>query len=189
MNDKSLLLVMAIMLVCVSVMVGCAQLKGASAVKTKTTEIFYSYHSNSGIAISTSYYIYPDSLIWDYHEYRNDCHLRDVVIYNPQEFNQLIATLSQIKFSVKGTPDISSGGDGFSYAFFIEKDKYLYFDDTYQSSGDYDKLTTTIDQFISSHSTRAEKTFKRLSDSPHERGEFGEFMVLPQELEPYKEEK
>ena len=49
----------------------CGSLKPCP-ITTGTTKIVYSEHTNSGIAISTTYEITRDSLVWDYNEYRED---------------------------------------------------------------------------------------------------------------------
>lgn len=47
-----------------------------------TDKITYYYHTGSGMAKYTTIEIYPDSLVWEYIEARNDCSLKDVRIYD-----------------------------------------------------------------------------------------------------------
>jgi len=159
--------------------------KTDETVKKETVKISYCRYSNSGLAISTWVEIYKDSLIWDYSEHRNDCHLRDVVKYDSTEFKNLIDALSQFSFSVeRGIP--TCGGEGESYSFSTNSGRYLEIDDDCVIEGDFEKVSELIRQFIQSHPTDGEKEFKRLSRLPHERAAFGQFEVLPEELEIYR---
>ncbi len=154
-------------------------------IKAETSHIRYTEFSNSGLAITTKYDIYRDSLVWDYLEMRNDCHLRDVVKFNPKLFDELVANLSKLKFSAKDTHDASSGGDGYAYAFFAKEKDYFHFNSTYKTKGDIDKLMELIQGFIDEHPTDAELEFNRLSLIPHEKATLGEFRTLPQELQKF----
>ena len=155
-------------------------------IKANTTMISYGYHTNSGIAISINYKIYRDSLVWDYHEYRNDCHLRDVVTYDGEDYEQLISSLSQVSFSAKDMHDHSAGGSGYGYGFAIGDKTYLSFNNTFKLSGDFQSVRTLISQFIETHPTQAESIFKNQAAQPHEKATFGEFETLPEDLEPYR---
>lgn len=154
-------------------------------IKSETSHIRYTEFSNSGLAITTKYDIYRDSLVWDYLEMRNDCHLRDVVKFNPKLFDELVASLSKLKFSAKDTHDASSGGDGYAYAFFAKEKDYFHFNSSYKTKGDIDKLMELIQGFIDEHPTDAELEFNRLSLIPHEKATLGEFRTLPQELQKF----
>ncbi len=177
---------MAVFFLALGASYGCARLKRGNPVKANTNKIVYCDYSNSGLAIHTTVEIYRDSLVWDYEEMRNDCHLRDVVKYNPKDFDNLIATLSQIAFSAKDSNDYSSGGGGYSYSFSIGEKRYLSFNDTFKLSGDIDKLKIVISMFIKEHPTDAETLFRELAESPHEKAQLGEFVNLPKELEKYR---
>ena len=128
----------------------CGSLKSCP-ITTGTTKIVYSEHSNSGIAILMTYEIASDSLVWDYNEYREDLHLRDVVRYDAQDFETLVTALSTIRFSAKDAHDVSSGGDGWACSFDNGEGRYLQFNNTYKLSGDYEKVTDLIKQFVDAH--------------------------------------
>ena len=154
-------------------------------ISTGTTKIVYSEHENSGIAIMTSYEITEDSLVWDYRELRNDCHLKDVARYDRQDFEALVTELSTIRFSAKDTHDVSSGGSGWGCSFYNDKECYFHYNDRFKLSGSYDTVTNAILQFVSNHKPEALKLFDELKSQPHATTTFGEFDPLPAPLEPY----
>ena len=154
-------------------------------ITTGTTKIVYGEHANSGIAISTTYEITGDSLVWDYRELRNDCHLRDVARYDAQDFEALVTALSEIRFSAKDAHDYSSGGSGWGCSFDNEKGHYLQYNSTYALSGDYAKVTEMILQFAEAHKPEGLRLFDALKAEPHEKPTFGEFEELPEALKPY----
>lgn len=156
------------------------------SVKKETTRIVYYYHTNSGEARYTSVTIEPDSLTWNYNEARNDVKLKDMVRYDKKEYQELINNLSQITFLISGSADISVGGAGYSYYFYIGDDDYLSFDKTLITSGNCQKVVSMIKCFIANHQTRCEQLFWKYSAEPHRRGQFGEFETLPDELENYR---
>ena len=82
----------------------CGSLKPCP-ISSGTTKIVYSEHETSGLAISMTYEITQDSLVWDYREPRNDCHLKDVVRYDRQDFEALVTELSTIRFHAKDTQE------------------------------------------------------------------------------------
>ena len=141
----------------------CGSLKPCP-ITTGTTKIVYSEHTNSGIAISTTYEIARDSLVWDYREYRNDRHLRDVVRYDAQDFEALVTALSTIRFSAKDAHDVSSGGEGWGCSFDNGKGRYLQFNSTYKLSGDYEKVTDLIKQFVDAHQPEGLKLLDEQED-------------------------
>ena len=155
-------------------------------IDTKTSKITYNHHTNSGMAIYTTIQIFQDSLVWDYIEARNDCRLKDICKYDKEEFNKLIKELSKIKFSATDEPNSLCGGAGYSYSFETNSERYLYYDDSSSLSGDYRKVSDLIQQFIWAHKTKCEILFDEYSRMPHERGHFGEFKILPKELQKYK---
>lgn len=155
-------------------------------IKRQTTKISYHHHTNSGMAIYTTVKLYPDYLVWEYNEARNDCRLKDSCRYNKKDFEILVMKLSEIEFSATDLHDHRVGGAGYSYSFVVNGECYLYFDNLYQFSGNYQTVQDLIQQFIKSHPTPCELLFKKLSKEPHERGPFGEFSELPQELERYQ---
>ena len=155
-------------------------------IKKETTKISYNHHTNSGMAIYTTVELHPDYLVWDYNEARNKCHLRDTCRYSKEDFDKLVNELSKIQFSAKDNHDYSVGGEGYSYSFEVNAESYLYFDNSYQFSGDYHAVQDLIRRFIKSHPTQCEILFKKFSEMPHERGNFGEFKELPRVLQKYK---
>lgn len=159
---------------------------GSCPVKEGTTNITYHHHTNSGIAIYTTVNLYPDYLVWDYKEARNQCHLKDTCRYNREEFDKLVKELSRIEFSAIDKHDHRVGGPGYSYSFEVNDKCYLYFDNSYQFSGDYQAVQDLIRQFIKSHPTQCEILFKKLSKRPHKKGAYGEFEELPQKLQKYE---
>ena len=150
-----------------------------------TKAIYYAWHSNSGLAISTSVSIYPDSLIWYYEESRNSTAFQDVVKYNRNDFNALISTLSQYTitiYPVNQQPTL--GGSGFSYSFVNETKNYLSYDNFTSISGTND-VNNEIQKFIENHKTKCQKEFERLAKKPHEKADFGEFRTIPKSLRRY----
>ena len=82
-------------------------------IKKETTAIHYSIHTNSGIAVQTDYDITPDSITWLYRDRRNGFILRDVVKYDPKDYDALIDTLSQVAFKVRHVKSNTARGGGF----------------------------------------------------------------------------
>lgn len=150
-----------------------------------TDKITYYYHTGSGMATYKTIEIYPDSLVWEYIEARNDCSLKDVRTYDKVEFDNLINELSHIQFSAMDNSLIIYGNSGFSYSFEINSNKYFYFQDDYKFTGNYRKVFSIINHFINTHKTECEILFEKYSRMPHIRGEFGEFQTLPDELQKY----
>ena len=136
-------------------------IQGSCPIMEETTKITYRHHSNSAMCIYTTVEIYPEYLVWKYEEARNDCYLIDTCCYKKEDYDKLLKELSTIKFSAIHNKYRYIGGPGYRYSFEVDTVSYLYFDDSYQFSGDYDKATTLIQQFIKSHQTRCEILFKR----------------------------
>lgn len=155
-------------------------------IKRGTTKILYRHHSNSSMCIYKTVEIYPEYLVWKYKEARNDCYLIDTCRYKKEDYGKLLKELSTIKFSAKDNEPRRVGGPGYSYSFEIDSVSYLFFDDSYQLSGDYKKVQCLIQQFIESHPTRCEILFKKHSKLPHQKGWYGEFRNLPRSLQKYK---
>jgi len=143
----------------------CGSLKPCP-ITTGTTKIVYSEHSNSGIAIMTTYEITRDSLVWLYQEFRTDRCLRDVAKYDAQDFEALVTALSTIRFSAKDAHDVSSGGSGWGCSFDNEKGRYLQYNSTYKLSGDYEKVTDMIQQFVEAHKPEALAHFDEQDTEP-----------------------
>ena len=158
-------------------------------VKPNTTKIIFGMHTNSGIAIQSKHEISRDSIVWDYYEMRNGCHLRDVIENDGEDYDRLVSDLSQVKFRAKDMHDTSAGGDGYWYSFEAGAKPYFSFNSSYDISGDFEKLYFLIANYIKGHPTKAEELHFRLSLEPHDRAEFGEFETLPKELEPYRLKK
>jgi hypothetical protein len=162
------------------------ELSDSSPIKASTTKVTYKYHTNSGKARYSEYLIFKDSLVWDYYEVRNHCHLKDICKYDRSNFDKLIKELSEKKFS--GTCDLremSVGGAGFKYYFEKDSNCYLQYSDLYQLSGEYQEVDKLIKHFIETHKTQCEILFEKFSNEPHEHAHFGEFRSLPQELHKY----
>lgn len=161
---------------------------GQGPIKMNTVKITYGTHTNSGIAIHTSYTIHEESLTWDYSEFRNDLTLSDEIKYDKKDFQNLLKALSTVKFRVKPTEYPTCGGGGWSCTFSDNKKCYLSMDDESELTGDYEKVLHLIYDFISKHKPRGKKLFDDLSAKPHERGDFGEFRKLPAALKKYMQE-
>ena len=151
-----------------------------------TIKITYATYTDSGTAINKTYEITPTSIVWNYTEYRNNLALTDVLKYDNKEFEKLMKELSSIRFKVKENQYIEAGGEGWGFAFYKNEKCYLSYNVQDKVSGDYEKVTTQIQQFIDNHKTEGEKLFERLSQQPHERSMFGEFEELPIALQKYK---
>ena len=143
----------------------CGSLKPCP-ITTETTKIVYSEHSNSGIAILMTYEIARDSLVWECKNFRNNRHLRDVARYDAQDFETLVTALSTIRFSAKDAHDASSGGSGWGCSFDNEKGRYLQYNSSYELSGDYEKVTDMIQQFINAHQPEGMKSLEELENEP-----------------------
>ena len=167
---------------CIFAVLSC---NGSCPIKKGTTKINYSQYSNSGLAILTTVNMYPDHLVWGYNEMRNECSLKDSCQYDREEFDKLISELAEIKFSAKEIDNPSSGGSGYGYSFETEKGRYFYYNSQSKMSGNYEKASNLILQFIKAHKTQCEILFEKYARMPHERAMFGEFTELPEELMPY----
>ena len=178
------LLKVALSMLSLTGITSCGSLKPCP-ITTGTTKIVYSEFENSGIAISTKYEITQDSLVWDYTELRNNCHLMDVARYDHQDFEALVTALSEIRFSAKDTHDVSSGGSGWGCSFYNEKECYFHYNDKFNLSGSYETVTDIILQFVANHKPEGLRLFDQLKAEPHQDATFGEFEELPKALEPY----
>ena len=178
------ILKLAVSMLSLTGITSCGSLKPCP-ISTGTTKIVYSEHENSGIAISTTYEITEDSLVWDYRELRNDCHLKDVARYDRQDFEALVTALSEIRFSAKDTHDASAGGGGWGCSFYNDKECYFHYNDAFILSGAYEAVTDAILQFVASHKPEGLRLFDQLKAEPHESAMFGEFEHLPAPFEPY----
>ena len=156
-----------------------------NAIDMATTKIVYSEHSNSGLAIYTTYEICADSLVWEYDEARNNCHLRDVTRYDVKAFKQLLSDLSTISFSAKDANDHSVGGSGWGISFENSEGGYFSFNSQFKLTGDYQRVRELLLVFISNHKPEGYKIFKQYQSVPHDRSMYGEFEVLPEALLPY----
>ena len=154
-----------------------------------TTKIEYYNYSNSGIAIDVLYEIYPDSLVWYYTESRNDCALKDVCRYNREEYDYLLQALLPLKLSVKDKGLMGDGGGSMGCSFTNKEGRYLGFGTGTYCIGKHSVAISLIRSFIKKHKTNGEKLFEDLRMKPHERGEFGVFKELPDELRIYSRKK
>ena len=178
------LIQIALSIMSISTLASCANME-SNPIKMATTRIVLSEHTNSGLAIHTSYDLTSDSLVWEYDEGRNSCHLTDVSKGCNKDFNELLRKLATIKFSVKDSHDYSVGGSGWGIFFENEGDRYLYYNDKFILSGDYQKVSETLREYIQNHQPEGLKIFKQCQAEPHERPMYGEFEQLPKTLEKY----
>lgn len=154
-------------------------------IQTGTTKITFSEHSNSGLAISTTYEISEDSLVWSRMEPRYNWKLRDVLKCNKQDFNELVAEISTIRFSAKDAHDYSVGGDGWGLSFENQKGRYFHYNSSFKLSGDYESVTEKISEYVEKHKPEGLKLFDQLRAAPHKTGMYGDFEELPEALKPY----
>ena len=142
-------------------------------------------HTNSGIAVQTDYDITPDSITWLYRDRRNGFILRDVVKYDPKDYDALIDTLSQVAFKVRHVKSTASrGGGGYAYSFFDSKGKYLgYGVANYIASGDNEIAEEAISQFLYTHRTAGEQAVK---DAKEKGMLYINMEEFPETLVPYR---
>lgn len=154
-------------------------------IQTSTTKITFSEHSNSGLAISTTYEICEDSLVWSRMEPRYGWRLRDVLRYDKQDFQELLTALSAIRFSARDTHDHSVGGSGWGVSFENQKGCYFHYNSKFKLSGEYERVTEIINEYIEKHKPEGLKLFDQLRAEPHEKGMYGDFEELPEALKAY----
>ena len=154
-------------------------------IQMSTNKITYSEHSNSGLLISTTFEIYEDSLVWKRTEPRYGWKLRDVSPCDKQDFKDLLTELSTIKFSARDTHDYSSGGGGWGFSFENQKGSYFHYNDSYDLSGDYERVTEKINEYVEKHKPKGLQLFDQLREEPHEEGMYGDFEKLPEALKAY----
>lgn len=157
-------------------------------ISSATTKISYHQSTNSGVARYTSFVLYEDSLVWTYTEARNNCSLSDVCRYDKNEFLELVNKLSAIRFSVQTVKHHPIGGGGYSFSFEDRSGRYLLYGNFDKLTGDYRQVSSLIQSFIDTHRTKGESLFRELSAKPHTEAKFGEFLVLPKDLEKYRVE-
>lgn len=147
------LLKMVLSMLSLTGMASCVSMKPCP-ISTGTTKIVYAEHSNSGIATETKYEITADSLVCVFTDFRNDLHRRETNLVESKDFEALVTTLSQIKFSAKDLDDVSSGGEGWGCGFYNEKGRYLHFNNTFKLTGDYEQVIKLIQAFAEQHKKR-----------------------------------
>ena len=157
-------------------------------IKKETTAISYNHHTNSGIAVETSYDIKPDSLVWFYSDKRNGFSLRDVIRYDKKDFEALIDTLSRIPFRVFYSNAIPTvGGSGYDYYFLDNEKRYLHygnFDPV--ATGKYPAAEAAIEEFINTHKTKCQQTMESIIEKARQEGRTTRFETLPKELLKYE---
>ena len=146
-----------------------------------TSKITFSEHSNSGLLISTTFEIYEDSLVWKRTEPRYGWKLRDVSPCDKEDFKGLLTELSTIRFSARDTHDHSAGAGGWGFSFENQKGRYFHYNDKYNLSGDYERVT----EYVEKHKPKGLQLFDQLREEPHEKGMYGDFEVLPEALKAY----
>jgi len=154
-------------------------------IQMSTTKITFSEHSNSGLAISTTFEICEDSLVWSRMEPRYGWKLKDVLKCDKQDFKELLTALSTIQFSAKDTHDFSAGGSGWGISFENQKGSYFHYNNTFKLSGDHERVTQKINEYVEKHKPEGLILFDQLCAEPHERGIYGEFEELPEILKGY----
>lgn len=162
------------------------ELSDSFPIKVSTTKITCKFHTNSGMARYSVYQIFKDSLVWEYFEARNHCHLKDLTKYGRADYDTLLKKLSKLRFS--GTcnlKEISVGGAGYDHSFEENSNCYLHYNDSYRLSGEYQEVNNLITLFIEKHKTQCEILFEKYSSEPHEQALFGEFKNLPTKLRKY----
>ena len=165
-------------------LLSCGSLQSCP-ITTGTTKIVFSEYANSGVAISTTFHIVDNSLVWEYEERRNNCHLRDTSHYDTATYQELVASLAAIKFSARDPESPNSGGEGWGYAFYNQKGHYFHFNSESRLTGDYEQAAEAIQHFIRQHEPEGLKRFNALRAAPHPTADFGEFTTLPDSLLPY----
>lgn len=162
------------------------ELSDSFPIKVTTTKITYKVHTNSGMARYSYYQIFKDSLVWDYFEARNHCHLKDLTKYGRADYDTLLNKLSKLRFSgICNLKEISIGGAGYDYSFEENFNCYLHYNDSYQLYGEYQEVNNLITLFIENHKTQCEILFEKYSSEPHEQALFGDFKNLPTKLRKY----
>ena len=154
-------------------------------IQTGTTKITFSEHSNSGLAISTTYEITEESLVWNRMEPRYNWKLRDVLKCDKQDFNELLTALSTIRFSARDAHDHSAGGSGWGVSFENQKGRYFHYNSSFKLSGDYESVNEKISEYVEKHKPEGLKLFDQLRAEPHEPGMYGDFDELPEALKAY----
>lgn len=162
------------------------ELSDSFPIKVSTTKITCQFHTNSGMARYSDYQIFKDSLVWNYYEARNHCHLKDLCKYDRADYDTLLNKLSKLKFSGScNLKEICVGGAGYNYSFEENSQCYLNYNDSYLLSGKYQEVDYLLNHFIETHKTQCEILFEKYSKEPHEQALFGEFKNLPRKLHKY----
>ena len=154
-------------------------------IQMSTSKITFSEHSNSGLLISTTFEIFEDSLVWKRMEPRYGWKLKDVSPCDKQDFKGLLTELSTIRFSARDTHDFSAGGDGWGLSFENQKGCYFHYNNSFDLSGDYERVTEKINEYVEKHKPKGLQLFDQLREEPHEEGMYGDFEKLPEALKAY----
>lgn len=157
-------------------------------IQMSTSKITFSEHSNSGLLISTTFEICEDSLVWSRMEPRYGWKLRDVSPCDKQDFKGLLTELSTIRFSARDTHDHSVGAAGWGVSFENQKGRYFHYNDKFDLSGDYERVNEKINEYVEKHKPKGLQLFDQLRAEPHEKGMYGDFEVLPEDLKVYNVE-
>ena len=131
------------------------------------------------------YDITPDSVTWRYIDYRNGFTLCDVVACDRNDYIALIETLSQVAFKVRRDNSVpSTGGGGYSYAFFDSNGQYLGYGVVNNiASGDNKIAEKAISQYLDAHPTAGKKAV----DEAKEKGLlYIDIEEFPETLAPYR---
>ena len=116
-----------------------------------TTKITYRHHTNSGTAIKTTITIFEDHLVYERRHSRENFSFKYSCEYSKDEFKELILRLSEIQFSVTDGTCHEFGGSGYDYYFESDSGQYLHYDDVSKFTGNYQQVSSLIQQFIKEH--------------------------------------
>lgn len=70
-------------------------------IKEETTKITYHRHTGSGLAVAMYVELYPDHLVWTYHDARERHREQKVCDYEREHYEKLVKELSTIQFSAR----------------------------------------------------------------------------------------
>lgn len=159
--------------------------KSKCPIKKETTAIRYTFAYNSGVGAREEYDITPDSVTWRYIDYRNGFTLCDAVVCDRNDYVALIETLLQVAFKVRRDNSVpSTGGGGYSYAFFDSNGQYLGYGVVNNiASGDNKIAEKAISQYLDAHPTAGKKAV----DEAKEKGLlYIDIEEFPETLAPYR---
>ena len=120
-------------------------------ISLNTTKITYRHHTDSGTAIKTTITIFEDHLVYERRHSRENRNFKYSCEYSKDDFKELILRLSKIQFSVTDGTCHEVGGGGYDYSFESDSGQYLHYDDVSKFTGNYQQVSSLIQQFIEEH--------------------------------------